>query len=89
MVTLSEMRTIGGMNVTVSARMVLRRPAPSMPQMAMARRMDGKAYSTSIDRMITVLTIEPAKPATTPRVPPIVSARNSGTTPQTRASRPR
>ena len=38
-----------GRTSRVSARMVLPSPAPRMPQMAMARRMDGKAYSTSID----------------------------------------
>ena len=42
-VIVSEMRTIGGMKVTVSARMVLPTPEPSMPQMAMASRIDGKA----------------------------------------------
>src|SRR5215470_14522692 len=35
-VIVSEMRTIGGMKVIVSARTVLPTPEPSMPQMAMA-----------------------------------------------------
>ena len=42
-VTLSEMRMTGGMKLIVSARMVFCRPAPRMPVIAIANRIDGKA----------------------------------------------
>ena len=42
-VTVSETRTMGGMNTTASAMMELDRPLPISPQMAIANRMEGNA----------------------------------------------
>ena len=42
-VTVSDTRTIGGMNTTASARIALVSPLPNMPQIAIASRIEGNA----------------------------------------------
>ena len=87
-VTLSATRVIGGMNTMVSETMLLKMPAPSAPEMAIASSTDGKAKNTSMVRMMAVFTWPPAKPAVRPSTVPMMKALTTGMMPMNKDRRP-